>query len=468
MKKVIYLLLALAFAMPSHGQVELKKHSPDLAGHNALIREWLDTVSISYVVTEKGEKYFVRDIRGHTSAVAASIPPEMTVTDMDAYSEYLYFCGTYKKAGHIYGMVGVLNAVNTFSWGQPYHIGLFKWVDNANGGEIRMVNPLKVGCTKITFSSDIFVSLVGDVEVKDAAGNITMQTAVCEAMSDATFSYWKSSYYYYPNDPDIVFTDITETDSFYVAVGRYAGNNSTIIKPFESSVLNRPFTSYPINDLFEVVDDITVGDVLTIFTDTNGPFPENNRFAITNYYTDMTSAGSTVKWFDLSGPISSPTLTIAGSLKLLQNTSPVVSSSWKLYDIQHDKLSGFTFVLQDMDYPVNATIASTVCEYKLPSPPYMGFFTNPGYIVHGMGSWSGAGFHTIGDNAGMMTYMRKQGGTSSSCGKTVKIQYIDNIDAVRKGHLTAVERSTPQHNIIIDTITPSLSPIKIIYDCVKD
>lgn len=369
MKKVIYLLLALAFAMPSHGQVELKKHSPDLAGHNALIREWLDTVSISYVVTEKGEKYFVRDIRGHTTAVAASIPQEMTVTDMDAYSEYLYFCGTYKNAGHIYGMVGILNAVNTFSWGQPYHIGLFNWVDNANGGDIRMVNPLKVGCTKITFSSDIFVSLVGDVEVKDAAGNITMQTAVCEAMSDATFSYWKSSYYYYPNDPDIVFTDITETDSFYVAVGRYAGN---------------------------------------------------------------------------------------------------VSSSWKLYDIQHDKLSGFTFVLQDMDYPVNATIASTVCEYKLPSPPYMGFFTNPGYIVHGMGSWSGAGFHTIGDNAGMMTYMRKQGGTSSSCGKAVKKQYIDNIDAVKKGHLTAVERSTPQHSIIIHTITPSLSPIKIIYDCVKD
>lgn len=88
MKKVIYLLLALAFAMPSHGQVELKKHSPDLAGHNALIREWLDTVSISYVVTEKGEKYFVRDIRGHTTAVIAPIPREMTITDMEIVTEY--------------------------------------------------------------------------------------------------------------------------------------------------------------------------------------------------------------------------------------------------------------------------------------------------------------------------------------------------------------------------------------------
>jgi len=462
MKKVIYLLLALAFAMPSHGQVELKKHSPDLAGHNALIREWLDTVSISYVVTEKGEKYFVRDIRGHTTAVIAPIPREMTITDMEIVTEYLYFCGTYEYGNVTYGMVGLLNIPNTFLWGQPYHIGLFDWVLNNYGGRLRMTKPSKVGSTWNYPTSDIFISVVGEIELEDQQGIITTQTAVCEAFSPATLSSWECSYYWC-DDPDITFTDITETDYYYVAVGRHNTRQTTLIKQFNVpvplTVHPRPFTLLANNVnsgyIEQVFDSKTDGVVLTVAT-------KNDEFVLTNYYYDGYSAGSTIKQF-LAG---SPRPVLTETFRLPQNSLPQVSPYWRLREIQYDQISGKTFILQDMDNPISPITESVVCEYDLLSSTLLGLFTLPGYYVFGMGSWSGAGFQIIGDNSGMMTYMRKKNGLNSFCGISVQKTHDKNHPSTDPTPITEYDIGyqpmiIPPQNII------TLRTIKIIYDCIK-
>ena len=454
MKKVIYLLLALAFAMPSHGQVELKKHSPDLAGHNALIREWLDTVSISYVVTEKGEKYFVRDIRGHTTAVAASIPHGMTITDMEVVTEYLYFCGTYDTNNTTYGMVGVLNIANTFSWGQPYHIGLFGWSNDSINGYIRMTRPRRVGSTWNYQTSDLFVSVVGDIERKDSNGNLTIQTGVCETFTDATFSPWQCGYYWCDN-PDIVFTDITETDNYYVAVGRHSPHGLTLIKRFNVST-TRPFTRQTnitdFGNISYVQDDVTEGTVLAVAT-------KKDSFVTVNYYSNSTSAGSTVNLFDAHSP------TFKRNIKLQQSTTPAVSSSWALREIQYDSINKMTFVLQDMDYPVHTTIRSTICEYNLWSSTQHGLFTVPGYPVYGMGAWSGAGFQIAGDASGNLTYMRKQGGASSVCGELTKRKYL--VNSLTVDSLQISEHGFGYNPMITTSYQERLIPIKIFYDCIQ-
>lgn len=456
-RQLILAMLTLLLAIPACGQVELKKHSPELAGHQALIREWLDTVSISYVVTEKGEKYFVRDIRGHTTAVAASIPIEMTVTDMEVYGELLYFCGTYDSNKTTYGMVGVLNVVNTFLWMQPYHIGLFDWTTDSLGGQIRMTRPQRVGSTWNFATSDLYVSVVGEIEHMDPSGHVTLQTGVCEACTDVTFSSWECSYYWC-DDSDVVFTDITETDNYYVAVGRHATLGTTLIKRFKVPtpfVLNqRPFTYWTHIENFGhieyVQDDVTEGKVLTIAI-------EKDSFAVVNYYKDSTSAGSTVKLFDATSPLSS----LARTIKLQQNTVPLVSSAWMLREIQYDHFSGMTFVLQDMDYPVNATITSIVCEYNLWSTN--GLFTAPGYSVYGMGRWSGSGFQVVGDGSGNLTYMRKKGGIISSCGQLTKHQYKIMYPVVKR--LPINEHGIGYNDMITKVYQERLRPIVIIYDC---
>ena len=461
-KQIIMVLLALMLAIPMHGQVELKKHSPELAGNQALIREWLDTVSISYVVTEKGKKFFVRDIRGHTSAVAASIPEEMTIADMEINGEYLYFCGTYDSNNTTYGMVGVLNIFNTFNWMQSYHIGLFDWTSDSLSGMIRMTKPQRVGSTWNNATSDIYVSVVGEIEHMDPTGHITKQTGVCEAFTDATFSPWKCGYYWC-DDPDVVFTDITETDSFYVAVGHHATLGTTLIKRFKVPtpfVLGqRPFTKSSNienhGNIEYVQDDVTEGEVLTVAT-------KKDSFVVVNYYRNSTSAGSTVKLFDAKRPIA----TLAKTIKLQQNTIPSVSSAWKLREIQYDYLSGMTFVLQDMDYPINATVKSTMCEYDLWSTSSNGWFTIPGYSVYGMGCWSGAGFQVAGDAAGKLNYMRKRGGTTSSCETTTRHTYT-----VVSPNVDTLQRTEHGFGYNEDMISISrqarLRPIKIIYDCVR-
>ena len=461
-KQIIMVLLALMLAFPMHGQVELKKHSPELAGNQALIREWLDTVSISYVVTEKGEKYFVRDIRGHTTAVAASIPEEMTIADMEVKDEFLFFCGTYDSNSTTYGMVGVLNIANTFTWMQPYHIGLFDWTTDSLSGLVRMTKPKRVGSTWNNASSDIYVSVVGEIELKDPAGHITQQTGVCEAFTDVTFSPWKSSYYWC-DEPEVVFTDITETDNYYVAVGRHAALGTTLIKRFKVPTpfvpSQRPFTYYihieNYGSIENVPDDFTEGDVLTVAT-------KKDSFVVANYYRNSTSAGSAVKLFDANSPIA----TLAKAIKLQQNTIPSVSSAWELREIQYDYQSGMTFVLQDMDYPINATVKSTVCEYDLWSTSSNGWFTIPGYSVYGMGCWSGAGFQIVGDAAGELTYMRKGGGISSSCETTARHTYTvvsPNVEL-----LPIHEHGIGYNDCMIPKSRQAqLRPIKIIYDCVK-
>ena len=99
-------------------------------------------------------------------------------------------------------MVGVLNIANTFSWGQPYHIGLFGWSNDSINGYIRMTRPRRVGSTWNYQTSDLFVSVVGDIERKDSNGNLTIQTGVCETFTDATFSPWQCGYYWCDN-PDM-------------------------------------------------------------------------------------------------------------------------------------------------------------------------------------------------------------------------------------------------------------------------
>lgn len=464
-RNLMVALLVCFLTIPVHGQIELIKHSPDVAGKNALIREWIDTVSISYVESEKGVKYFVQDIKGHTTALAAPIPEGMTVVDMEVRSEFLYFCGTYNYQGITKGMVGILNIPNTFTWGQPYHIGLFEWVNDSLGGQIRMTTPQRIGSTWNNASADFFVSVVGKIEHKDPFGNITKLTGVCEAFTDATFSPWESGYYWC-DDPDIVFTDITETDNFYVAVGRHATRQTTLVKRFTVPIplipfppTPRPFTYHTnivdFGQIDEVTDDITEGNVLTVAT-------YADFFVLTNYYRDATSAGNTVKLFDASG------LILSQSIRLQQNTTPVVSPAWTLREIQHDNSSGKTFVLQDMDYPASSGIASTICESELTPLSSIGLVTQPGFNSHGMGAWSGAGFQTIGDNSGELSYMRKKGGKYSSCKTSTVVYYEDNFPSVNIQQIPITEHgigyqdmSTPQQDIV------QLTPIKIIYDCVE-
>ena len=90
---------------------------------------------------------------------------------------------------------------------------------------------------------------------------------------------------------------------------------------------------------------------------TNQPFyatvaTKKDSFVVANYYRNSTSAGSAVKLFDANSPIA----TLAKAIKLQQNTIPSVSSAWELREIQYDYQSGMTFVLQDMDYPINAPL----------------------------------------------------------------------------------------------------------------
>ena len=64
-----------------------------------------------------------------------------------------------------------------------------------------------------------------------------------------------------------------------------------------------------------------------------------------------------------------------------------------------------------------------------------------------------------------MTYMRKKGGTYSSCERTVKKTCDTN--NVTVNDLVVPGKSTPQEEIRLDTITPTLSIIKIVYDCIE-
>lgn len=460
-------MLACLSAIPAQGQIELKKHTKKLAGEKALIREWLDTVSISYLVTPDGKKYFVQDIRGHSTAIAASVSPNMTVTDMEIISEYLYFCGQYDTLGTTYGIVGVLNIPNTFLWAQPYHIGLLNWVNNDHGGNIRMTNPQRVGASWNNYSSSLYISVVGDVEIKGPAGNYSAQTGVCDVTTDPTLSSWECAYYWC-DDPDIVFTDITETDKYYVAVGRHDTRGTTLVKPFYSpspyNTFTHPFTDDYVNSGYidEITDDITEGSVLTVAE-------IGDKFSLVNYYRNAASAGSTVKLINVqpsTPPPVTPVTNIIQSIKLQQSNTPTVSPNWNLREIQYDDQSGWTFVLQDMDYPVNFSVTSTVCEYNLsPSAPSSGLFTLPGYPAHGIGSWSGGGFQTIGDNSGMLTYLRKKGGQNSLC--EISNEHYYDTSQPDDVPLPILEYSTKYYRIKYVQYQEDLRNIKLIYDCIE-
>lgn len=407
--KIMLAFVAFAMALPTHGQVELTKHSPNLAGNRALIREYLFGITISYVEAKDGNKYFVREDPLSTTAVAAQVPDGITVNDMDIFSEYLYFCGTYTKDGNTEGIVGLFNIPNLYNWGMPYYITTLDWVLAGTGVSVRMKNPLRVGCTKDTQPVGVHVPIVGEIEIMDASGNITTQTGLCAARIDGTLSNWYYSFYYTPN-PDIVFTDITRTDKYYVAVGRNDGNGSTVIKLFDSTF---PFTQHPVStDRYEIYDNVTEGDVLTTAL-------EGEDFALVNYYRDASTAGSTVKKMDASGTNHN-----LECIRLTQNNSPVVSTSWRLREIQYDTINQTTFVLQDMDYPISTSTAPTVCEYILSLSPNTGIYTQPGYSVHGMGAWTGGGFQIVGDDSGMLTYMRKVSWLNSSCKNTTTKPHI--------------------------------------------
>lgn len=447
-RNLMLAMLICLFSIPGHGQVELKKHSPDLAGNRALIREWVYLNTISYVETKSGKKYFVLEDPALSTASAALVPDGITVNDMDIYAEYLYFCGTYTKDGNTEGIVGIFNIPNLYSWGQPYYILKLDWQNILPGTNIRMHKPLKVGCTLESSPYGIHIPVVGEIEVKDNAGNITLQTGVCSACINHYLTQWDYGYYCTP-DPNIVFTDITRTKNHFVAVGRNAASNHTLVKIFDAA---HPFTHHPTgSDIYEVADSITVGDVLVtpLLGDT---------FALVNYYQGYTTAGSTIKKFDVT------TMNCTLSYKLQQSLSPVVSSSWNLREIQYDAINNQILVLQDMDYPIGSTIAPTVCEYDLATPSNPGMYTLQGYSAYGMGAWSTGGFHTVGDDSGMLTYMRKKGLTLSSCEQTVSHSHIHESITPNPIPVVDLDVYTP---VLTDTL--SVAPritINLTTDCI--
>jgi len=445
--RIFFALSVLFVSLPALGQIEQTRHTPNLAGNRALIREYLLGITISYVEADDGSKYFVHEDPLSSTAFAALVPDGITVNDMDIFAGYLYFCGTYTKDGNTQGIVGLFNITNLYGWGMPYYISPLDWITDETGTSVRMTRPLRVGRTVDTQPAGTHVPIVGEIEIRDAAGNITSQTGLCAAHINSLLATWKYSFYYTPN-PDIVFTDITRTDNFYVAVGRHEGNRSTVIKTFNSTF---PFTQSPVSsDISEVNDNKTEGDVLV--TALGG-----EDFALVNYYHDASEAGSTVKIMDATNPINIPVC-----IRLLQNTSPVVSPSWLLREIQYDTFNNILFVLQDMDYPVSSSTASTVCEYKPLLSSNSGLYTQPGYSAHGMGAWTGGGFQIVGDDAGKLTYMRKVSGQNSACRETTTKNHVTYTLDANQTYNSDISTLIKSQCLTIPVITDS---IKFIDDC---
>lgn len=445
-KILILTILTYILVIPVQGQIEQKKHSPDVAGNRALIRDYRDSITISYVEAKDGKKYFIREVPGLSTAQAALIPDGITVNDMDVFSEYLYFCGTYRKNGRTDGIVGLFNIPNLYYWGQPYYITRLDWA--INGYEkARMPIPIKVGNTSYAGTSGIQVPIVGEIEVEDYFGNITTQTGICAAHIDNLLLTW-SYCYYYSIDPDIVFTDIARTDNTHVAVGRHASHSTTLARVFGSTF---PFLyTIPGNGIYEITDSVTEGIVLTTAI-------EGNEIALSNYYQGNATAGITVKKFDVFSPSTQV------SVMLQQSISPFVPSSWKLHEIQYDSNHKKIYVLQDMDYPVSTSVAATVCEFDLTTPLPLGLFTIPGYPATGMGTWSDEGFQIVGDDLGMLTYMRKKGWEYSSCKQTTEEGL--SVYTVPIPLVPIVEGLTQIPQVPPDTLSVRVININFVEDC---
>ncbi len=402
-KNLLILFMSLSATGFLHAQQEQVRHTPDLTGHNALIAEWYDTISVSYTEEEKGDYgFFLRGSRTSPTARQIDLPHNMFVNDMDQYVESLVFCGTMDTNNMNYGMIGILNVINAFDWGQPMHFMIFDWRHlNGYNISIRMTKPKKMVLSVDTQSASPYqyiVGLVGDCEIITPTGDTVTRTTICEV--DFDYNSW-SSWIHYNQYDNIVYKDITATDNHIVAVALNNTNGNMLLQLFDKNSF--PFLAYPSNSgyLTEVADGKAEDMILVEALD-------GDDFATANYYSDGANAGSTVKLFDANGgnPVCS------GAFHLVQNTSPVISSSWILHELKYEKPANMLYLLQDMDDPNSPSTISAVNEYDISNISSMTTLTSwvNNLKLHGLCIRKLGGFNTVGTSTSDMTVFKKIGG----------------------------------------------------------
>ena len=424
--KTFLAVLLLLITLPcARAQLyELERYTTDLYGKNSLIACWDGSRRIAYTEDSTGTVgYFVAETPNLTTPNRVQLPAGMLITDMDHYDDNLVFCGA-SGLFHHYGFIGIMNIPNTIETGQPIsYFPLDRTVFTSTGDTFYNINPSKTvfftdenNSNGYTYHAMTVCSCLMAPEPNASIpapipGHV--HTTLCEAVYNNT-NGWRYWIYYNPYE-EIVYTDVTATENYIVAVGRDAETGRMIIKLFERhhyQALANPVSQH---HLTEILED-GIGDMVLVEA------MEGDQFASASYYSDGDVAGTTVKIFDITNGTAVPVI----SSHLVQNNSPQIPNTWHLSNLCYEKYYDRLYLLQEMDNPVSSSIVSAVQEYDATY-----FSTAPAlitwkdiYELYDVTSWYAFGHEAIGNyNSRLTTYGKRAGHIAEECWNCQECSY---------------------------------------------
>lgn len=416
MRKLFLLLLFFTLGYSVNAQTEEVKECISLNGVNSLIVDWLDIFTVAYTEDKNlSSAVFIAETSSPYNERKVFLPFEMRVRDLDSYTENLMFCGVWDSSGHKSGVVGRLQVPNSFTWGQSMEYFRFSPFV-VQGCQVTITDMKRIVFLLDTISNmDYFwMASVGECLIKRPNETVDTGTVICDILYN--YSNWYI-YVYVDLTGEEMYTDITSTDNYVIAVGYGKNNNCLIIKQFDCQY---PFINHPstYNNISRVFDDTIWKNVLV---EALG----EDKFATINYYSNSVESGSALKIFN--GVTGVPVL--QNSMHMPHDYIKVIPKEWSLRELKFEKEYNLLYVLQNVSPIEIGSFVSVVNEYDMANLSQQQSLTSwvEGMHLYGMNLWGSGGFQTVGSkNDKMVTYKKLGALLPQKCIESIKLPYYFN------------------------------------------
>lgn len=318
-------------------------HYENIKGKNSIIREYTDYKSIIYTHRSGDWGYFIFDSYGTGNNVSKAIKVDSLcrVYDFRIMDDTVFFCG--KRGKYLifgYFPVSYFNLTTA---------SITNWEFKGGGKDSLLA------CKMDIYRNTDLINIAAVGQFKDSASSTNYSALFEFSIPDLNNLYNVQCLCYSNYNISPIFTDITVTNRYVVAVSNDITLGNCLLHPFKKTNTFVYSPLYPGN-VFSISDVSPYGKILV-------EKYSNDSILIANHFSSTTLFGTTLKLLNIQNTY--PYVFLSNSLLMPHSGTSSISSKWNMRELSANRQTKSAALLQDAETPFHSEAESTIFEYEI-------------------------------------------------------------------------------------------------------